>query len=63
MKSKENGTLDHILYEKDVVNVCLILSKERIEYYKLFIGFYRKENYVKTVSEWAQHREELKSAS
>lgn len=42
MKSKENGALDHILYEKDVVNVCLILSKERIEYYKIFVGFYKK---------------------
>ena len=30
MKSKPNGQVDHVLYEKDVVHVVLILSKEKI---------------------------------
>ena len=50
MKTKEGSSqLDHILYEKDIVNICLITSENKIQFYKIFEGFYSLKNYEKTI--------------
>ena len=40
MKLKPNGEVDHILNEQDVVHIVLILSREKIQFYKIYDGFY-----------------------
>lgn len=52
MKSKENGEVDHILDEKDVVTITLILSTERIEFYHIYHGFYKKTMFEDSISLW-----------
>ena len=52
MKSKPNGEVDHILREKDVVNVVLILSKDRIEFFKIYDGFYQLKFHIDAINNW-----------
>ena len=61
MKTKENMELDHTIHEKDVINISIILEENRIEFYRIFEGFYCKENYQKALIEWAETRHEAQA--
>ena len=45
MKNRENGELDHIVNEKDVLHIAIIATNDRIEFYKIYHGFYRAQHY------------------
>lgn len=56
MKTKESQELDHTIHERDVINVSIILEENKIEFYRIFEGFYCRENYQKTLLDWAEVR-------
>lgn len=41
-----------MLYEKDVLHVVLILSKEKIEFYKAYAGYYNFNNHINALTRW-----------
>jgi hypothetical protein len=53
MKNKPNGDLDHTLYEQDLLSVVLIISKERVEFFKIFQGFYTPKRHQEAIADWA----------
>lgn len=52
MKTREDGQLDHVLREEDVLVICIILSRGKLEHYHIFRGFNHPHNYITTVREW-----------
>lgn len=60
MKSKENGELDHILYEKDVLHIGIVAAFDRIEFYHIYRGFYTHQSYVDFLKRWINKIEKNK---
>ena len=52
MKSKDNGDLDHILYEHDVLHIGIVAACDRIDYYHIYRGFYTHKSYLDFLRRW-----------
>jgi hypothetical protein len=52
MKNKDNGELDHILYEKDVLHIGIVAARDHIEFYYIYRGFYSHSSYVDFFGRW-----------
>ena len=62
MKLKPNGEVDHILNEQDVVHIVLILSREKIQFYKIYDGFYSEESHFNAIELWLEKTEKEREA-
>jgi hypothetical protein len=60
MKTREDGQLDHVLREEDVLVISIILSRTHLEYYRIFRGFNQPSNYVTTVRDWLEVRRKIR---
>ena len=61
MKMKSKTEVDHALYEEDVVHVVIVLSRESVEFYKVYYGFYTEESLRDALKGWLQHVQKMES--
>ena len=52
MKLKQNGEVDHVIHEEDVVHIVVILSRDAIDFSKVYPGFYNERSHLDALNLW-----------